>query len=107
MRMPRSVNPYYSGPQSDHFDGVRFFNPDHPETDRGLRDILRWKLKERAARWPQSVPVQQTVPDANVAELRATIVGHASVLIQAGGLNVLTDPLWSSRASPLPFAGPK
>ena len=39
--------------------------------------------------------------------LRATIVGHASVLIQAGGLNVLTDPVWSERASPLPFAGPR
>jgi L-ascorbate metabolism protein UlaG (beta-lactamase superfamily) len=36
-----------------------------------------------------------------------TIVGHASVLIQAGGLNVLTDPVWSARASPLAFAGPR
>jgi L-ascorbate metabolism protein UlaG (beta-lactamase superfamily) len=105
--VPRSVNPYYSGPQSEHFDGVRFFNPGHPQTDRGLRDILRWKLKERAVPWPRSVPARQTVPDAHVAELRATIVGHASVLIQAGGLNVLTDPVWSTRASPLSFVGPK
>jgi L-ascorbate metabolism protein UlaG (beta-lactamase superfamily) len=105
--VPRSVNPYYSGPQSEHFDGVRFFNPAHPKTDRGLRDILRWKLTERAAPWPRSVPVRQAVPEAHVAELRATIVGHASVLIQAGGLNVLTDPVWSTRASPLSFAGPK
>jgi L-ascorbate metabolism protein UlaG (beta-lactamase superfamily) len=103
----RSANPYYSGPQSDHFDGLRFFNPDHPDTDRGLRDLLRWKLKETAAPWPRSVPVRQATPDASVAGLRATIVGHASVLIQAGGLNVLTDPVWSDRASPLPFAGPR
>jgi len=101
------VNPYYSGPPSDHFDGLRFFNPDHPDTDRGLRDLLRWKLKETAAPWPRSVPVRQTVPDARIAGLRATIVGHASVLIQAGDLNVLTDPVWSDRASPLPFAGPR
>jgi L-ascorbate metabolism protein UlaG (beta-lactamase superfamily) len=101
------VNPYYSGLASDHFDGTRFFNPDHPDTDRGLRDLLRWKLKETAARWPRSVPVLQSVPDARVAGLRATIVGHASVLIQAGGLNVLTDPVWSTRASPLSFAGPR
>jgi L-ascorbate metabolism protein UlaG (beta-lactamase superfamily) len=39
--------------------------------------------------------------------VRATIIGHASVLIQAGGLNVLTDPVWSERASPLPFIGPR
>jgi L-ascorbate metabolism protein UlaG (beta-lactamase superfamily) len=107
MTVPRSKNPYYFALPSDHFDGLRFFNPDHPDTDRGLRDLLRWKLKERAAPWPRSVPVQQTVPDARVAGLRVTIVGHASVLIQAGGLNVLTDPVWSQRASPLSFAGPR
>ena len=101
------MNPYYSGPPSDHFDGLRFFNPDHPDTDRGLRDLLRWKLTGTAAPWPRSVPVQQSLPDARIAGLRATIVGHASVLIQAGGLNVLTDPVWSERASPLSFAGPR
>jgi len=36
-------------PPSDHFDGQRFFIPDH-ETDRGFRDILPWKLKESRAR---------------------------------------------------------
>ena len=101
------MNPYYSGPPSDHFDGQRFFNPHHPDTDRGFRDLLRWKLKERAAHWPRSVPMRQAVPERRVSGLRATIVGHASVLIQAGGLNVLTDPVWSERASPLAFAGPR
>ena len=105
--MPLSKNPYYSGPLGDHYDGLRFFNQDHPDTDRGLRDLLRWKLKEKAARWPKSVPPQQTVPQARVAGLRVTIVGHASALIQAGGLNVLTDPVWSERASPVSFAGPR
>jgi hypothetical protein len=101
------VNRYYSGPASDHFDGLRFFNPGHAETDRGLRDLLRWRLKERAAVWPRSVPARQAVPDATAAGPRATVIGHASVLIQAGGLNVLTDPVWSERASPLPFIGPR
>jgi L-ascorbate metabolism protein UlaG (beta-lactamase superfamily) len=105
--VPRSANPYYSGLASDHFDGLRFLNPDHAETDRGFRDFLRWRLKESHAVWPRSVPVRQAIPDARVAGLRATIVGHASVLIQAGGLNVLTDPVWSERASPVPFAGPR
>lgn len=101
------MNPYYRGPVSDHFDGLRFYNPDHPDTDRNLRDVLRWKLGVAPAPWPRSVPVQPTVPEASVAGLRATIVGHASVLIQADGLNVLTDPVWSVRASPLSFAGPR
>lgn len=103
----RGVNPYYSGPPSEHFDGLRFFNPGHAATDRGLSDFLRWRLTERSAAWPLSVPARQTVPDASVAALRVTVVGHASVLIQAGGLNVLTDPVWSERASPLRFIGPR
>jgi L-ascorbate metabolism protein UlaG (beta-lactamase superfamily) len=100
-------NRYYTGPPTDHFDGRRFFNPDHPDTDRSLREILRWKLREKSASWPRSIPMQQTVPGPRIEGPRATIVGHASVLIQSGGLNVLTDPVWSERASPLPFAGPR
>jgi L-ascorbate metabolism protein UlaG (beta-lactamase superfamily) len=51
--------------------------------------------------------VLQTVPDAEVTGLRATIVGHASVLIQSGGLNGLTDTVWSEKPSPVAFAGPR
>lgn len=105
--MSRTVNPYFSGPPNDHFDGLRFFNPGHDATDRNFRDLLRWKLKEKAAVWQRRVPVQQTRPEDTVAGLRATVIGHASVLIQSGGLNVLTDPVWSIRAGPLPFIGPR
>lgn len=103
--MPR--NRYYSGPPSDHFDGVRFFNPGHPASDAGLGAVLRWKLANGAARWPASVPVVATKPVARHAGLRVTMVGHASLLIQAAGINILTDPVWSERASPFSFLGPK
>ena len=36
-----------------------------------------------------------------------TWIGHATVLAQLGGLNVLTDPIFSNRASPLSFIGPR
>ena len=39
--------------------------------------------------------------------LRLTMVGHATLLIQVAGMNILTDPVWSDRASPVSFAGPK
>ena len=39
--------------------------------------------------------------------LRASYVGHATVLIQTGGLNFLTDPVWSERCSPFSWVGPK
>jgi L-ascorbate metabolism protein UlaG (beta-lactamase superfamily) len=102
-----SGNRYYDGPASDHFDGLRFFNPDHPDTDRSLRDVLRWKLREKAAVWPKQVPGHQSKPAARVDTVRITMVGHATLLIQAAGLNLLTDPLWSDRASPVAFAGPR
>jgi L-ascorbate metabolism protein UlaG (beta-lactamase superfamily) len=39
--------------------------------------------------------------------LVVTMVGHATLLIQTAGLNILTDPVWSARASPFAFAGPR
>ena len=39
--------------------------------------------------------------------MRLSFVGHASWLIQTAGLNILVDPVWSMRASPFSFAGPK
>lgn len=103
--MPR--NRYYEGPRTDHFDGVRFFNPGQPSTDKGLRAVLRWRLAGAAARWPASVPVAQARPEPRVEGIRVTMVGHATLLIQAAGLNVLTDPVWSNRASPFASVGPK
>ena len=108
----RPANPYYRGPKSDHFNGTRFFNPGGvpPGT---LRDLLRWKWNggDKAIRWPRRYP--SPFAGARPAErlegpaLRVTMIGHASLLIQAAGLNILTDPVWSERASPFRFAGPK
>jgi L-ascorbate metabolism protein UlaG (beta-lactamase superfamily) len=103
--MPK--NRYLTAPPSDHFDGVRFFNPGQPVTDRALSEVLRWKLGERAALWPKAVPIEQACPDPAPDALTITMIGHATLLIQTGGVNLLTDPVWSDRASPLSFAGPK
>ena len=98
---------YYQRSPSDHFDGVRFFNPCQPSTDRGLTAMLRWKLAGGRATWPNSVPVTPAKPEPHVAGLRVTVAGHASLLIQAAGINILTDPVWSERANPVAFAGPE
>ncbi|MDQ1157038.1 L-ascorbate metabolism protein UlaG (beta-lactamase superfamily) [Sphingomonas sp. SORGH_AS 950] len=100
-------NRYYDGPPSDHFDGTRFFNPGQASTDRGLRAVLRWKLAGAAAKWPVTVPVTPAMPRPRVDGLSVTMVGHAALLIQAAGMNILTDPVWSERASPFRRVGPK
>jgi L-ascorbate metabolism protein UlaG (beta-lactamase superfamily) len=108
-RASARTNAYYQGPVSDHFDGTRFFNPGSKDEDHGLADVLRWQLSSRATAWPGALPA--TVldhPPARLEESRCRIsfVGHASFLVQVDGLNILLDPVWSERASPLGFAGP-
>ncbi len=102
-----SSNPYYNGPVTDHFDGVRFFNPGEPPSDRSLRELLRWKREAPGNQWPKQVPIVPVIPKARVDALTVTMVGHATLLIQVAGLNLLTDPVWSDRASPFHLAGPK
>lgn len=100
-------NRYYQGPPSDHFDGVRFFSPGHPG-DKTLKDLWRWRQERRREIWPASFPSPfQDKPPARVDHLRVALIGHASFLIQVAGLNLLIDPVFAERASPLAFAGPK
>lgn len=110
MALARANNPYYSGPVSNHFDGVRFFNPDGA-APKGFSDLLKWQFGGDREPWPDSVtsPFAPAKPDPRIEGdgLRITMVGHATMLIQTAGLNILTDPVWSDRASPVSFAGPK
>ncbi|MGX5801600.1 MBL fold metallo-hydrolase [Bradyrhizobium sp. Arg314] len=105
-----TANRYYSGPPSDHFDGTLFFNPGGKPPGR-FTDLLRWQFSGGRAKWPAAFPSPhpQAKPDDRVdgSALRLTMVGHASLLIQTAGLNILTDPVWSERASPFAFAGPR
>ena len=100
------MNRYYKGPPSDHFDGVRFFNPGQPSTDRSLGELLRWRFGGHRARW-QAAPGRQAAPAACVDTLAITFIGHASLLIQVAGRNLLIDPVWAERASPSQLAGPR
>ncbi|WP_394691499.1 MBL fold metallo-hydrolase [Hoeflea sp.] len=110
MAFARANNPYHSGPVSDHFDGTRFFNPDG-SAPKGFSELIKWKLGETSEAWPASAssPFAPAKPEARIDgnALRITMVGHATMLIQTAGINILTDPVWSDRASPVSFAGPK
>ncbi len=99
---------YYDGPVSDHFDGLRFFDPNGP-APRGFGDLMKWKLSGSGTKWPERAPSSYSDhPPARVYDgIRVSFVGHASVLIQSAGMNFLFDPVWSERASPVTFAGPK
>lgn len=111
VKSSKPANPYYQGPKSDHFNGTRFFNPGGTPPGT-LRDLIKWKWGgEKAALWPKDFPStfagNRPVERIEGAGLRVTMIGHASLLIQTAGLNILTDPVFSERVSPFSFLGPK
>ncbi len=96
--------------------GGRFRVPwrlEAPE-DRGFGALLRWQWQRLTRGTPPNPPPGSFPPgEPNVAhprtparEIRVTWVGHSTFLVQAGGFNVLTDPIWSRRASPSQRFGP-
>lgn len=102
-------NPYYAGPPSPHFDGLRFGLPD-TVADKSRMDLLKWQFAGGKARWPAVFPTPALArPPGRVSgsALRVSYIGHASFLVQTEGLNILIDPVWSQRASPFTWAGPK
>jgi N-acyl-phosphatidylethanolamine-hydrolysing phospholipase D len=111
-------NPHYD-PRQPHHRSDGFQNNHVDFAPKGVGELLRWRWQAWQAGLPpapqQAVPEQ--APDiafvhANARAAAAmqpavTWIGHASVLVQAGGLNMLTDPIFSERASPVGFAGPR
>jgi L-ascorbate metabolism protein UlaG (beta-lactamase superfamily) len=68
-----------------------------------------WESLWNESEWPEALanPPAPPIPDRVKQGIHTTYINHATVLIQVGGLNILTDPIWSERASPVTFAGPK
>jgi L-ascorbate metabolism protein UlaG (beta-lactamase superfamily) len=97
-------------PLSDHFDGRRFFNPTLPKGFVNSRLSVLRMLREPRNLWPAWVE-NHGVPrlDAKLGAdaIAITFVNHATFLIQVGGIAILTDPMWSERASPFRRIGPK
>lgn len=91
----------------DHFDGERFFNP-RLANGRPVTAVPKM-LAETRTRWPRQIPVPPQRPASHDPSAWATVtfVGHSTFILQAGGITILTDPVFSERASPLSFIGPR
>ncbi len=105
--------PRWAGPLHDNFDGSRFRNM-RPGADGGFQRFVKWQLDRQVGAWsrretaaPSGTPTPAPPPRrVGPGELRITFVNHATMLIQQDELNLLTDPIWSKRASPVSFVGP-
>ncbi len=95
---------------SDHFDGHRFHNPGHvgePQSLAGAAPAPRTRQKQPWPKWIDDPPHPTLPPRLAADQTALTFVNHSTFLLQLGGVNVLTDPIWSERASPVQWAGPR
>jgi L-ascorbate metabolism protein UlaG (beta-lactamase superfamily) len=109
--LPQSMRggPGYHGPRSTHFDGERFFNPG-ARAGKTLGEFLRWQRTRAQVPWPQWRDYQVVAnPPASVnpGEVAVTFINHMTCLVQLAGFTLITDPVYSMRASPVQWAGPK
>lgn len=99
----------YSGPVGTNFNGTKFHNQD-PKAKRKISDLFKWVSNRTPPKWKNlktSVFGPSPAISIEPGKLVASFVGHASFLIQTDNINLLTDPIWSERASPVTWAGPK
>lgn len=106
----------YKWPKSGHFDGKHFYNIGWSKRDsyhvewKGTKfsGFLRWILSRKRLKWEKRASIQATPKSSHPDQtFEITFVGHATVLIQIGGINIITDPVWSKRTSPFSFFWPK
>jgi N-acyl-phosphatidylethanolamine-hydrolysing phospholipase D len=111
-----TVNDDFNPAKKHHRQGG-FQNNYTDATDKSRADLLRWQW-ERVRNGLPKPPEQLTpvvAPDlkfvsannGKTQEPAITWIGHSTMLVQMGGLNLLLDPVFSERASPVQFAGPK
>jgi len=108
----KKPHPDYDPAKSHHTP--QGYRNNYPHGRPGGADFLRWQRERllapavvhEVARIPVVAPDLAFLAQ-NRHELSATWIGHATVLLQVAGLNILTDPVFSARTSPVQFAGPK
>lgn len=98
-------------PESDHHKNGIFFNHT-PSKPQGFFRIARHVLFGRNGNWTDYNPTlepetKQIVLPYESNKILVTFIGHATVLIQINGINILTDPVFAHRAGPFGIFGPK
>ncbi len=111
--------PKVPDPAKPHHTATGYQNNYDGNVVRPFSDLLRWKADQFKNNLPPDpkIPTPMVKPDLAFIQANAragaamvpavTWIGHASALVQASGVNVLTDPMFSERAFPVQVAGPK
>lgn len=99
---------YYTGSESDHYDGSSFYNQENDEHSIG--DIIKWFWEMDTVEWPDWIEDETQPPPPRIVsgkDVRVTFINQSTVLIQLDSINILTDPIWSYYAGPVSFLSAK
>jgi N-acyl-phosphatidylethanolamine-hydrolysing phospholipase D len=110
LASPQSEPPPPDPSKPHHGPDGRFRNP-RLQTGQRTGAFFRWKLglgeKDPVVQVPEDFVFPNAMERARNPGPTVTWVNHSTFLVSAGGLNVLTDPIWSDRCSPVQWVGPK
>jgi L-ascorbate metabolism protein UlaG (beta-lactamase superfamily) len=92
----------------DYYKDGTFQNQEKHQS-KSFFSYIWMRLKTQQREWPEFVPLKMTsaAPDPQSNPLKVYYVNHSTFLIQYKGMNILTDPVFSERVSPVTWAGPK
>ena len=102
--------------KKSNFVNGKFRNTDPDFKQRGFFHFFKWVIIDRIGGKIPDKPDHYNFDIIendgsflrnNRTQFTVTWIGHSTLLIQIGGFNILTDPIWSERASPVSFIGPK
>lgn len=97
-----------SDPMTPQLVDGRYQNPWGINNSKSLWTVLKWKLSGSPERWPDKVSVTpKELPLKPASGAIATWVNHSTFLVQLPHLNILFDPVYSERVSPVSWAGPR
>jgi L-ascorbate metabolism protein UlaG (beta-lactamase superfamily) len=97
----------YHGEASNHFNGSVFFNPEIDYKRKGFGDLISWWWEREPSPWEQrSIQSISKLPPMQ-SSAQVTFINHSTTAVQINDVVILTDPIWSERATPVSFVGPK
>lgn len=111
--------PKFKFGHSLHFNGAKFTNLASPYSSRTRTDLFKWIFTRKSFTWDVNIQQEYELfqsekkalpeerPNASLNDWQIWFIGHATVLLQIGPYNFLTDPVWCDYVSPIRGAGPK
>lgn len=96
-------------PKVAPYDGKVFSNL-HSFEKKSFSKFLKWRFTGERSDWLEWIDIlnkKVLLEKTGIGQIHYSVINHATTLIQVDGINILTDPIWSDRCSPVSFVGPK